>query len=90
MIENPVETATVLSELQELGLTMEIGEAAAGRIKAELLIIEGLLYQGAYGKPSSSDLPLVAAYQVIANEIVTASTPQEVIDTVIPMVVMKN
>jgi hypothetical protein len=79
------------SWVRELGLIIEIDEAVAARIKAELLIVHGLLLQGAYRRSDkfTSDRHLYAAYQVIASEIVNANTPSEVIESMIPHVVLE-
>lgn len=81
--------AAALSELRELGLTIEIREQTAGRIKAELLQIEGFLLQGAYRGADGgiSEEHLCAAYQIIAEQIVDAKTPDDVIEMVIPNLV---
>jgi hypothetical protein len=86
-----ITAAAAFAELRELGLSVELSEAKAARIKADLLIIEGLRLQGAYRRPDgfTSDLHLHAAYQVIAEEVIDANTPDEVVDSMIPRVVME-
>jgi hypothetical protein len=85
------EASSAISELHELGLTATIDEITATRIKGELFIIDGLYRQGAYRENSGflSDRIFYAAYNAIAQEIIRADTPSEVIDRIIPLVVLK-
>ncbi len=79
-----------VTELRELGLTIEIGHAAATRIVAQLLIVDGRLRQGAYAPsdPSSHTTGhFHAAYHAIAAEVVHAATPLDVLENMIPMMV---
>ncbi len=89
---------SVAEELCVLGLTIEIDEAAAKKIKGELLIIEGRLHQGDYrkvvpkrfeealGRSSliSSQKLYGAAYHAVAKNVVRADTASEVLTEVIP------
>ena len=79
-----------LSELRALGLTIDIEESVAARIRAKLLIIEGQVLQGAFRTTDgwSSGKRFSAVYHVIAQEIVDANTPDEVIESMIPHVVL--
>jgi len=82
--------SSAASELRNLGLTIEIEESVAKRIKAELLIIDGLRRQGHYkdhiGRQGKA---YYAAYSVVAEAIVSQETPIEVIETQIPTLVMR-
>lgn len=80
-----------LTELRELGLTVEIGLPAADRAWAQLLIISGRLLQGSYRKPAGfgwSDEHLFDAYHAIAKEVVKPNTSDEVLEDVIPATVL--
>jgi hypothetical protein len=80
------------SELRGLGLTIDINEASAEAIKAELLIISGKLSQGHYHRGHDPQAGWIwdqfyDAYHAIAKQVVTADTPDEVLETVIPNIV---
>jgi hypothetical protein len=86
------EQSSALSELRKLGLTIDIDEAKAACIWGELLVIAGRVRQGYYTDPGDhwfvhnmkNDLD---AYHVIADEIVSPQTPDEIIEDLIPRMV---
>jgi hypothetical protein len=82
--------SSAVSELRNLGLTIEIDELVAKRIKAELLIIDGLRRQGQYKSSLGfhQEKAYYAAYNVVAEIIIGENTPLDVIDTQIPQLVM--
>ena len=82
--------SSAASELRNLGLIIEIDELVAKRIKAELLIIDGLRRQGHYGSSLGWDQKKAyyAAYNVVAEIIIGENTPLDVIETQIPELVM--
>src|ERR1022692_1861005 len=75
-----------LLELHQLGWNLEISAAVADRIWAQLMIIDGRFWQGAYRSESVAllDAHYYAAYHAIATEIVDAQTPDEVLEDLIP------
>ena len=89
-MRDPLKAISELN-LRDLGLMVEIDNQTSLRIKGELLIIAGLKRQGAYRRPDShsSDLHLYAAYHAIAQEIVNRDTPPEVIEIMIPTMVLE-
>jgi DNA-binding transcriptional ArsR family regulator len=89
------EAQSALSELRELGLTVDINEVAALKIMANLLIIDGTFRQKprmsseSYYGGGTDDQCLYAAYHAIAKEIVQAGTPDDVLQDVIPTMVYR-
>jgi len=81
-----------LSELRTLGLTIDIDENAAARIWGGLQIIDGRYFQRHYHKDKNSPVPttrqhLFDAYHTIAENIVNADTPTEVLENMIPSMI---
>ncbi len=82
-----------VSELRQLGLTVEIDEATAEGIWAELLSVHGHLLQGHYHKhhdPESGHVKthFYEAYHAIARGVVVKRyTPDEIIEHMIPAMV---
>ena len=82
-----------ISELRDLGLTIEIDQMTASRIWAELLIVHGRLLQNHYHKnrhPNSVGHVkehFYEAYHAIAKGIVKGDTPDEVLERMIPEMV---
>lgn len=77
-----------LAELRDLGLSIDIDEVLARRLKGKLLIIDGRVRQGYYSGGSAFDCEhLRDAYDAIAEEIVHAATPDTVLEEMIPVMV---
>jgi hypothetical protein len=81
-----------VSELRGLGLTVEIDQATATRIWAELLSVHGHLLQGHYHKhhhPESGHVKthFYEAYHAIARGVVKRDTSDEVLERMIPTMV---
>ena len=79
--------ATALSELRELGLTVDIDEKVASRIWANLLIVDGRFEQGKsghYTKMAQATEYLQAIYHAIAKCLVDENTADDVIEQTIP------
>ena len=77
-----------LSELRELGLTVDISEREAIKIKADLLIIDGRLRRGHYSESGSAYSPhLSDTYDAIARGVVQANTSDNVLEDMIPEMV---
>jgi hypothetical protein len=92
------EHTSTAAELQAFGLTIDMDESTARKIKGELLIIEGRLHQGDYREPVSNRFAerfghlsfpswsklYQAAYHAVAQHVVRADTAPEVLTEVIP------
>jgi hypothetical protein len=88
----PVQFKSALSELRALGLTIDIDENTAARILGGLQIIDGHYFQGHYHQDKSRPAPTTRqhffdAYHTIAEKIVNASTPDEVLENMIPAMI---
>jgi hypothetical protein len=74
-----------LAELRDLGLSIDIDEVLARRLKGKLLIIDGHVRQGYYlGDSAFGCEHLHRTYDAIAEEVVHAATPDKVLEEMIP------
>ena len=74
-----------LAELRDLGLSIDIDEVLARRLKGKLLIIDGHVRQGYYlGDSALGCEHLHRTYDAIAEEVVHAATPDKVLEEMIP------
>jgi hypothetical protein len=88
----PVQPKSALSELRALGMTIDIDENAAARIWGGLQIIDGRYFQGNYHEDKKRPGPTTRqhffdAYHTIAENIVHANTPDEVLENMIPAMI---